>query len=269
MDGSSAGPHFAGDANTHAIPPTVARHIGDLGNVAVSTDSGSVWWYQELLRDGIETYVLNTARSFVGRSLLIHSEEDDGCTQSTGNSGSSIVWCVWGIGEAYKTTVNEIFARAGRVIPSIPAQTGSACWAPLNSQCNQNTEVTAEMSTSTSSSIRACMFTPTADDAWAVQILPVDGAAQYRVAFVPSSFLENRPVGNLPIPTGADCLNQDCDDYYVGARVFVLRNASLPTDSYYVITIPSSPMIYTFRSILFDYTSGMHSTAFFLSVCFF
>ena len=94
----SAGPHYNPFDNDHGAPNDEIRHIGDLGNVEPDQD-GVVCiedQYDEIIK-------LNGPNSIIGRSFVIHSDEDDlgkgGDDESlqTGNAGDRLRCGIIGI----------------------------------------------------------------------------------------------------------------------------------------------------------------------------
>jgi Cu-Zn family superoxide dismutase len=84
-DGSSAGGHFNPGSHPHGLPPTVQRHLGDLGNIAVDPDgTGST----EVVVMGANLEP-NDPDSFLNRAIIVHEKRDDG-GQPTGNAGGRI-----------------------------------------------------------------------------------------------------------------------------------------------------------------------------------
>ena len=84
-DGSSAGGHFNPQAHPHGLPPTVERHLGDLGNIDVGADgTGST----EVVVMGANLEP-NDPDSFLNRAIIVHEKRDDG-GQPTGNAGGRI-----------------------------------------------------------------------------------------------------------------------------------------------------------------------------------
>lgn len=90
-DGTGAGGHFNPFGAPHAYPYNIPRHVGDLGNI--TTDANGV----ASLSINNELIQFQGAASIVGRSVIIHSQADDGISQPTGNAGSRIAQCVIGI----------------------------------------------------------------------------------------------------------------------------------------------------------------------------
>lgn len=83
-DASSAGAHYNPTAMPHAAPTQAQRHIGDLGNI-VANENGRVHldYIDPVLR-------LDGEHSIVGKSVIVHAQEDDLRTQPTGNAGGRV-----------------------------------------------------------------------------------------------------------------------------------------------------------------------------------
>ncbi|MBI1871552.1 MAG: superoxide dismutase family protein [Chlamydiae bacterium] len=84
VDGSSAGGHFNPHQMPHAAPNDAQRHEGDLGNV-MANEKGVA--HLEYIDSKIS---LNGDDSIIGRSVILHAQEDDFKTQPTGNAGARI-----------------------------------------------------------------------------------------------------------------------------------------------------------------------------------
>lgn len=83
-DGAAAGDHFNPTKRQHGAPDSVERHVGDLGNL-VANESGRAHYEridQVIRLDGEET--------IIGRSVIVHADEDDYKTQPSGASGNKI-----------------------------------------------------------------------------------------------------------------------------------------------------------------------------------
>ena len=91
VDGSSAGGHFNPTAKSHGAPVDALRHAGDMGNIEAD-DSGIA--HLEYVDNTIS---LDGQASIIGRSVIIHQNEDDLKTQPTGNAGPRIACGVIGI----------------------------------------------------------------------------------------------------------------------------------------------------------------------------
>lgn len=85
-DAESAGDHFNPDNTEHGAPedPMAERHAGDLGNVEADEDGTAT--YDRLDR----VMTLDGDGSIVGRSVIVHAEEDDLETQPTGAAGARL-----------------------------------------------------------------------------------------------------------------------------------------------------------------------------------
>jgi len=84
-DATSAGEHFNPEGHPHALPTTDPRHVGDLGNIEVRDDGTGhldAVAPRASLRPG-------DARSFRGRSIIVHAKPDDG-SQPSGAAGARI-----------------------------------------------------------------------------------------------------------------------------------------------------------------------------------
>jgi Cu/Zn superoxide dismutase len=83
-DASSAGGHFNPYGQKHGGPGNPNRHAGDLGNlVADETGHAHYDWVDDLLD-------LNGPNAIIGRSVVVHANEDDLTSQPAGNSGPRI-----------------------------------------------------------------------------------------------------------------------------------------------------------------------------------
>ena len=91
-DGTSAGDHFNPTRCVHGAPDSHDRHAGDLGNLNAD-ESG------EAIYHTIDNRItLNGHHSIIGRSVIVHEQEDDLTTQPTGNAGARIACGVIGRG---------------------------------------------------------------------------------------------------------------------------------------------------------------------------
>jgi Cu-Zn family superoxide dismutase len=91
-DGAATGAHFNPTNKKHGGPDSPDRHVGDLGNLLA--DSKGHAHYEKLDK----VISLNGKDSIVGRSLVIHVDEDDFKTQPTGASGDKLACGVIVIG---------------------------------------------------------------------------------------------------------------------------------------------------------------------------
>lgn len=93
VDAVCAGDHFNPTQSKHGSPDDTERHVGDFGNI-IADENGSATY------DRIDTHAtLNGPHSIIGRTLIIHAQEDDGITQPTGNAGARIGCGVVGIAQ--------------------------------------------------------------------------------------------------------------------------------------------------------------------------
>lgn len=101
-DCKSCKSHFNPFGKKHGGPKSSERHIGDLGNI-IADNKGEV--HMKLYDNQIS--LRNLQRNIIGRSVVIHSGEDDlgrgGDEESlkTGNAGSRIGCAVIGYKTAY------------------------------------------------------------------------------------------------------------------------------------------------------------------------
>jgi Cu-Zn family superoxide dismutase len=90
-DGNSAGAHFNPTHKQHGAPDAAERHEGDLGNVvADSSGKAHLEWTDKVMK-------LSGPDSIIGRSMIVHVQEDDLKTQPTGNSGGRVACGVIGV----------------------------------------------------------------------------------------------------------------------------------------------------------------------------
>jgi len=83
-DGNSAGSHFNPHAKNHGAPDVENRHAGDMGNIEVTeTGKGRLEYVDN-------TITLDGSGSIVGKSVIVHANEDDLKTQPTGNAGGRL-----------------------------------------------------------------------------------------------------------------------------------------------------------------------------------
>lgn len=91
-DGSSAGGHYNPTKKKHGDPKNTEHHAGDLGNL-VSQKDGSAEinsYYNNITLNGYFSPV-------IGRSIIIHGNEDDFKTQPSGNSGVRVACGIIGV----------------------------------------------------------------------------------------------------------------------------------------------------------------------------
>ena len=90
-DGNSAGGHFNPTHKQHGAPDAADRHAGDLGNIeADASGKAHLDWKDKVMK-------LSGPGSIVGRSVIVHVQEDDLKTQPTGNSGGRLACGVIGV----------------------------------------------------------------------------------------------------------------------------------------------------------------------------
>lgn len=83
-DGNSAGGHFNPHTKDHGAPDVENRHSGDMGNIEVDeTGRGRLEYVDKTMK-------LDGSSSIVGKSVIVHANEDDLKTQPTGNAGGRI-----------------------------------------------------------------------------------------------------------------------------------------------------------------------------------
>jgi len=83
-DASSAGGHYNPEDSIHAGPDDRPRHLGDLGNV--TADGAGNARYERI----DELIVLEGEHSIIGKSVIVHRDEDDLTSQPTGNAGPRV-----------------------------------------------------------------------------------------------------------------------------------------------------------------------------------
>jgi len=83
-DGSSAGGHFNPHSKSHGGPDDADRHSGDMGNIDVDANGKGRLEYVD------KTITLNGTGSVIGKSVIVHANEDDLKTQPTGNAGGRL-----------------------------------------------------------------------------------------------------------------------------------------------------------------------------------
>ena len=90
-DATSAGGHFNPDGADHAGHKDVVRHAGDLGNL--TADKNGKAYYEET--DNLISF--SGKNNIIGRSIIIHVDEDDLVSQPTGDAGGRVAAGVIGI----------------------------------------------------------------------------------------------------------------------------------------------------------------------------
>ena len=92
-DGTSAGGHFNPEHKDHAGPEDEIRHAGDFGNIIADANGNA---HYERVDSLISFKGIN---NIIGRSIIIHVDEDDLVSQPTGDAGGRVAQGVIGIGE--------------------------------------------------------------------------------------------------------------------------------------------------------------------------
>jgi len=92
-DGASAGGHFNPMAKSHGAPMDAMRHEGDMGNIEADENGKAHMEYTD------KNISFEGAASIIGRSVIVHKDEDDLKTQPTGNAGARVACGVIGIGK--------------------------------------------------------------------------------------------------------------------------------------------------------------------------
>jgi Cu-Zn family superoxide dismutase len=83
-DATSAGGHFNPEKHNHGAPADMNRHAGDMGNIEADDSGHGHLDYVD------KTMKLEGENSIVGKSMILHANEDDLKTQPTGNAGARI-----------------------------------------------------------------------------------------------------------------------------------------------------------------------------------
>jgi len=91
VDLSGLGGHFNPTGQEHGGPGDHPHHAGDLGNLIIGDDG------QGHLDEVVPGLSLSGPTSIIGRSVVIHENEDDLTSQPAGNSGKRIAAAVIGI----------------------------------------------------------------------------------------------------------------------------------------------------------------------------
>jgi len=92
-DGTSAGGHFNPKTMNHGGPMDAMRHEGDMGNIEADEAGNAHLDYVD------KAMSLEGDASIIGRSVIVHQNEDDMKTQPTGNAGPRLACGVIGIGK--------------------------------------------------------------------------------------------------------------------------------------------------------------------------
>lgn len=104
---STAGPHFNPFNKSHGGPDDSERHVGDLGNISADNNGNA----QFILIDNIiSLYGMN---SVIGRSLVVHKDEDDlgkgnyEDSKTTGHSGARVACGIIGLAQFEETDMKN------------------------------------------------------------------------------------------------------------------------------------------------------------------
>lgn len=93
-DGTSAGGHYNPGNEPHGGPDDVPRHAGDLGNITADKDGNGDY-------ERIDYIIkLQGPDSIIGKSVIVHMNNDDFISQPTGNAGARVACGVIVEGEA-------------------------------------------------------------------------------------------------------------------------------------------------------------------------
>jgi Cu-Zn family superoxide dismutase len=90
-DGTSAGGHFNPEGKQHGAPMDLMRHEGDMGNIEADDAGKAHLEYVDKMLS------FDGPHSILGRSVILHKDEDDLKTQPTGNAGARIACGVIGV----------------------------------------------------------------------------------------------------------------------------------------------------------------------------
>jgi Cu-Zn family superoxide dismutase len=86
-----AGEHYNPTQAQHGSPLDTHQHVGDLGNIQADAQGNGH------LAITVPFITLNGLESIIGRSVIIHAQEDDLVSQPSGNSGDRIGYGIIGI----------------------------------------------------------------------------------------------------------------------------------------------------------------------------
>lgn len=90
-DAMSAGGHFNPSGSPHGAPNDKERHSGDLGNLVADASGNALLDLQDA------HLKLSGDTTLIGRSVIVHANEDDLKTQPTGNAGGRVACGVIGV----------------------------------------------------------------------------------------------------------------------------------------------------------------------------
>jgi superoxide dismutase, Cu-Zn family len=90
-DGSSAGGHFNPVGMMHGGPMDITRHMGDMGNLeADGAGKAHLEYFDQMIS-------MKGENSIIGKSVILHKNEDDLKTQPAGNAGPRVACGVIGL----------------------------------------------------------------------------------------------------------------------------------------------------------------------------
>ncbi len=85
--------HFNPTHQPHGGLESKKRHVGDMGNIIADKQGNAIF-------DIVDPLItLNGPQSVIGRSIIVHADEDDLISQPSGNAGARIGCGVIGIAE--------------------------------------------------------------------------------------------------------------------------------------------------------------------------
>lgn len=96
-DGTSAGGHYNPTDTEHAGRTDDPRHMGDMGNISANAQGEATVSYVDSVLQ------LNGPDSILGRSVIVHAEQDDTASQPSGDAGARVGCGVIGIGNPNAT----------------------------------------------------------------------------------------------------------------------------------------------------------------------
>jgi len=88
-DGTAAGDHFNPAASPHGGPDGTAMHAGDMGNIEAGPD-GKATVTMLSHHFTLEAVGTTGTTGIIGRSVIVHENEDDLTSQPAGNAGARI-----------------------------------------------------------------------------------------------------------------------------------------------------------------------------------
>ena len=89
-DGMSAGGHYNPEGKSHGAPMDMSRHMGDMGNLEADESGKAHLEYTDA------TILMNGPNSILGKSVIVHKNEDDLKSQPSGNAGPRVACGVIG-----------------------------------------------------------------------------------------------------------------------------------------------------------------------------